>query len=363
MISLLNKSVCVKCAGISLGRYINSHGENDKCDYCGKENRHVMTIEQIMHRLYESWKLYYSNFDDSFFPDDLRTPYYLSDIVDDELVELYDAKESFLKDLKNIPDDNTWQKDSEYWTPYSEALSYSWRRFCDIVKTKWRYTYFLSGKDEFDPATYSPLETMKNIIELFQISESFITELPMKSLIFRTRKGEVSFPLNVKELGTAPAKYSIANRFNAQGIPMFYGSLDKDTCKKEACGIGKYIATGVFYNSKTIKLLNLTNIPEIPKLYDDDFRFIPALSFLHEFVKKICAPIKDIIDYIPTQVFTEYIRLQGERLFNLKGIKYSSAKNDDGENVVLFYSNDECIDESKYDGKSDCLILKGCYKN
>ena len=93
---------------------------------------------------------------------------------------------------------------------------------------------------------------------------------------------------------------------------MFYGSLDEKTCIKEATGKGTYITTGEFRTSKPIKILDLTNLPSIPKLYDDDFGFIPAFEFLRDFSKNISKEVKnDELDYIPTQVFTEYIRLQG----------------------------------------------------
>ena len=119
------------------------------------------------------------------------------------------------------------------------------------------------------------------------------------------------------------------------------------------------IVIGEFCNSKAITLLDLTNIPNVPYLYDDDYGFIPVVQFLHEFSKIISQPTGENaeLEYIPTQVFTEYIRRNLHEL-NLKGIKYQSAENPNGKNLVLFYTNDECIAESNYDGMSDRLILK-----
>ena len=103
-------------------------------------------------------------------------------------------------------------------------------------------------------------------------------------------------------------------------------------------------------------MLDLTNIPPIPKLYDDDFGFIPAFDFLHKFSKDVSKDAEDDeINYIPTQIFTEYIRFQWLHKFNIKGIKYKSSKNENGINLVLFYTNDDCKDVN--DG-SDCLVLK-----
>lgn len=112
--------------------------------------------------------------------------------------------------------------------------------------------------------------------------------------------------------------------------------------------------TSKFLNTNPLKILDLTNIPSIPKLYDENFNLIPALTFLHYFSKEISKPAnEDELNYIPTQVFTEFIRFQN---LNIKGVKYNSSKKEDGKNIVLFYKNDECKDE---DDGSDCLVLDG----
>lgn len=355
MKKIFDKCVCSKCAGTSLGRYIDLYGEKDICDYCGKDFNPIMTIDVILPRLFKSWTLYYSNFEDSYFPDDFRTPYYLSDIVNDEDSELYDAKPEFINDLCQLPDDHTWQKDSEYWSSFSNAMKSSWELFSKIVKTKWRYTYFLCGNDELDPAMYSPLEVMRKVCELIQTDNSLIYELPARTSLYRTRFSDDKFKICAKELGSAPPEYSESNRFSPKGISMFYGSFDKEICKIEAANNNrKNSITCKFLNTNPLKILDLTNIPSIPKLYDENFNLIPALTFLHYFSKEISKPAnEDELNYIPTQVFTEFIRFQN---LNIKGVKYNSSKKKNGKNIVLFYKNDECKDE---DDGSDCLVLDG----
>lgn len=355
MKSVYYKQVCSTCAGVSLGRYIDSHGKMDTCDYCGENDRSVMFIVDLLSRMYKSWKMYYSNFDDSFFHEDFRTPYYLSDIIYDEVVELDDARETFLSDLCALPEERRWQKDSEYWTPFPEALKSSWQRFSEIVKKQWRYTYFLCCNDILDPASYSPLDAMKVICELLQIQNAFVTELPAFACIYRNRKGNIKFGESAKELGTAPSEHAKDNRFSPKGVPMFYGSLDEDTCELESSGNGTYSVTGVFHNAKSVRVLDLTNVPPVPRLYDDDFGFIPAYKYLHEFSNIISKNVADDdLEYIPTQIFTEFIRLQGLRQFKIRGLMYKSSKRDGGKNLVLFYTNDECKDK---DDGTDCLVL------
>ena len=357
MESVCYKQVCSTCAGISLGRYIYSYGEMDTCDYCGKCEIPVMTIDSLLPRIYQSMQLYYESPED--YPH-LQMPNYLSytsDAIEDVDMELDDAREDFIFDLKKAVnlDDKFWLRKADIWTPFPEALKSSWQRFSEIVKKQWRYTYFLCGNDILDPASYSPLDAMKVICELLQIQNAFVTELPACTCIYRNRKCNIKFGECAKELGTAPSEHAKDNRFSPKGVPMFYGSLDEDTCELESSGNGTYSVTGVFHNAKSVRVLDLTNIPPVPRLYDDDFGFIPAYKFLHEFSNIISKNVADDdLEYIPTQIFTEFIRLQGLRQFKIRGIMYKSSKRDGGKNLVLFYTNDECKDK---DDGTDCLVL------
>lgn len=356
---LKEKSVCPECAGKSLGRYINFHGEIDKCDYCCKKNRPVMQIEQILPRLYKSWELYYESPED--YPNLQNQLYirYSTDIIYDDDIELIDSKESFFKDLYSIVDKDGkwWLRKNDVWLSFQDSLIISWGNFCNTLKEHDKYN--LTEKLDYEPTTYSPIATFEIICDLIKSRKCLVIKLVAGTSFFRTCRYDTEKEISAKSLGTAPKEYAKANRFSTAGNPMFYGSFDKLTCEKESSGKSKYIYTGEFTNSKDIKILDLTNIPAIPKLYDDDFGFIPALSFLYEFSKVVSKNVEqNELEYKATQIFTEYIRKKGLKRFGIRGIKYNSAQNSGGVNLVLFYTNDECIDESENDGESDCLILK-----
>jgi hypothetical protein len=71
------------------------------------------------------------------------------------------------------------------------------------------------------------------------------------------------------------------------------------------------------------------------------------LSFLHAFTREIVKPVprdeRTHIDYLPTQVFTEYLRdarFGGKRI---DGIRYPSATGKAGANVVLFATQEDFV--------------------
>jgi hypothetical protein len=111
--------------------------------------------------------------------------------------------------------------------------------------------------------------------------------------------------------------------------------------------------------------VDLSAAPEVPSLYDPDRRHLRhGLSFLRHFVSEIAKPfVRDSyihIEYVPTQVFTEWLRTrfdpgQGEPLV---GVLYGSSRKAGGVNVSLFIDNDgACDPDDEHD--SALLVLAG----
>ncbi len=240
------KTVCKNCAGISLGRYICKHGEKGECSYCGRKDVVVMQIDRILKRIYEAIDFYYES------PENYSSlqgwNYYVEAIIDDDDLELTEANDFFLNDLKLAvkQDDRTWIRKGDLWTPFSVALKASWDNFSKIVKHQWRYTYFLCGNSIDDPATYSPVDTLDIICEIIKSRSELITVLPSRASIFRARKCTSKTEISAKALGAAPKKYAKANRFSPEGVSMFYGSLDKETPIKEADAIQISLSSASF---------------------------------------------------------------------------------------------------------------------
>jgi RES domain len=94
------------------------------------------------------------------------------------------------------------------------------------------------------------------------------------------------------------------------GISMFYGSDDKQTTLAEMPALPKYYAIGTFETLGPLRVLDLTKV-KYPSIFDDDEKAdYDWLLFMSHFLRDFSSPIKrddDIhIDYVPTQVVTEY---------------------------------------------------------
>ena len=127
---------------------------------------------------------------------------------------------------------------------------------------------------------------------------------------------------------------------------MFYGSDDRETAVAEidddpALGI----AVGTFQTTRDATVLDLTRLPRRLGFFEqqsdssDVDRY--ALNFLHHFVKSLAAKVEpgaqEHIDYVPTQVVTEWFRTAfRHRRTAVDGIRYMSAQRPGGKSLVLF---------------------------
>ena len=103
---------------------------------------------------------------------------------------------------------------------------------------------------------------------------------------------------------------------------------------------------GRFERLKPITVLDLTGIPPIPSLFEsisDSAEVVPrrALTFLHHIAKEMSRPIERDdrvhVNYVPTQVVTEFIRDQltwGDT--RIEGIRYQSSVHPGHVSYVLF---------------------------
>jgi hypothetical protein len=91
--------------------------------------------------------------------------------------------------------------------------------------------------------------------------------------------------------------------------------------------------------------LNLTKLPDLPSIFDDNRRNErEGLIFLEHFIEEISKPVtkdgSEHIEYVPSQVVSEYFALvfQPAKGKNLDGILYPSSVHSGGRNLVLFPS-------------------------
>jgi len=251
--------------------------------------------------------------------------------------------------------------ESNLWTPNRHAdsldsMQWAWEQFEEDVKKSSRFVFFENEFDEdFSSATRSS-EFLMKLRSYLDPKYGLITTLPEGTKFFRGRltdnplSNEVYEKMSdAKGLGPTSARLAASNRMSPRGIPMFYASAAPETAMKEiaAHGLYNYARIGAFKNQRPLKVLDLTSVPLRPSPFDVENRSKDGLlEFFRDFGRNVTQPVipdgREHIDYVPTQVVTEFFRWIPDQ--ELDGIKLKSAQ-DGQDTFVLFFTEDDVADE------------------
>ena len=146
-----------------------------------------------------------------------------------------------------------------------------------------------------------------------------------------------------KEIGPPPPEKAKAGRMNAEGIPVFYGALEEETCVAEVrAPVGSLVVLGKFELLHPINILDLDTLSDAySKTSYFDPHYAEEISrerFLGELVEEINRPVmpqEEVREYLATQVVSEYLANRTEP--RLHGMMFrSSQTGGEGHNLVLF---------------------------
>ena len=256
----------------------------------------------------------------------------------------------------------------------SEAFDSGWRRFVDHVKHRTRY-YFLTDPsaqdlgDEWSRCELSINQTPSYLGEAIR-EIGLVRRLETGAPLFRARISRAGAPYrNAQQLGTAPtAAATAANRMSPAGIAIFYGAADERTAIAEVSeeawdqSLSAAASVGAFKPSRPLHLIDLTGQVELPSMFDGSARHLrEKVRLLNGFARDIAEPIqrdeKEHIEYVPTQIVTEYFRhvFAVEEGVPIDGIMYQSSRRPGGVCYVVFVDNKHCVDDGK--GPDDALYL------
>ena len=342
-------------------KFIETNAYLEKCSFCPTESSSPIAapVQQVAEYINDCLKQEYDNADNQV-PWDSREGGFLWDTWTTHELLFYELGLSLPNDfpdreltssLIRYIDDHLWCdlagiNGSEY-----EQADYNWHNFCQVTMHHRRY--FFSDYRGYEPNLDRPGETLRKTFEYAEQAELF-QELPPQTLVFRARWECASDPLQTpEELGPPPPDKAVqSNRMSPAGIVMFYAGESPETALLEAASEEGSFAVGTFEICRPALILDLSNIPEIPSLFEsgmekDGFFTRSALIFLDHVAEQISRRIekdgREHIDYVPTQVVTEFVRSQYTAGgFRVDGIKYRSSVHE-GHNSYVFFATQDNI--------------------
>ena len=335
--------VCCSCfEDEGLCEFIESYAEATECSFCGRKGEkpiaaHVDKVAEhfrmCVEQEYEDatdWLPYESR--EGGFIGRHWDPY---DFIADELqlsLPNDNSGELSARLLQEI-DGIVWCELNPYGLNPYELAKFSWQEFCRVVKHERRFFFRDVRLDDREILT--PAGVLERIFEYAELTELFV-EIDPNVPLFRAQQHCPGNPLTKPEdLGPPPEEKASQNRMSPAGISMFYVSEDPDTALAEIRARTGEFSVGCFRLTRPALVLDLSAIPPIPSLFariPETTAFNPRriLMFLHEVQRRISEPIcnddRVHIDYVPTQVVTEYIRCLPPLAGRLvEGIKYPSS--------------------------------------
>lgn len=230
-----------------------------------------------------------------------------------------------------------------------DQLSYSWDAFKHIVKHEMRYFFASRSTGSGDMTALQVLQAVSDLGENHPAVWPAPCPMPLFRARMATSESEASNWRHAGDLGPPPPEWAAANRMSPAGISIFYGATDRATAVAEAGAHAahRFVVTGEFTPTRELHLIDLTNLPEPPSIFDEATHpeyFV--VTFLQRFIHDITLPVEldghEHIDYVPTQVFTEYFRYAFPD--RVDGLMFSSVQGP-GINVVVFVGADRCADK------------------
>ena len=351
------KYVCHACIGDQyLANQVEKDGTQAKCTYCGA-TKTSFTLADLSCRIHKVLEEHFDPVPDHDVEEQWKGVF---DDVETVIDKVANPKGSIATDVRDYLFKRLAQTENVAGgqeNPYNHGMLYLERAAdtSDLRSAWWDFKEEIRSHARFFGATTAA--TLDRIFEDL-VSLSTIWDKPVvreikpgdrDSSLWRARtahsESEIQSILESlgSQLGPPTSDKAMAGRMNAEGIPVFYGALEEETCVSEVrAPVGSFVVLVKFELLDPIHVLDLN---ALSNMYSDFSHFDPEYiekrsreRFLKELVGEMSRPVmphEEAREYIATQIVSEYLANRVEP--RLHGIIFSSAQTGNGgRNVVLF---------------------------
>ena len=362
-----DRFVCAECADDEfLAAMVEAELVEPECDYCGAVSPDGTPIAApvgvLIAGVGRAVNWYWTDPAEEL-PYESREGGYQGEVIDSADLLAHHIgvswEEALLYDVAGCLANEHWCKRDYFTLEQDDRLRHGWRKFEQTTKHRSRYAALLPPlkSDEFVHPDDVPTDTMLGEVANCIHVSGLITTLPVSTTFFRARVHSPTETLNTAtDLGAPrPDQAMYANRMSAAGIAVFYGAMEEQTALIETFDPRKrkrrVATTARFESLRDVRVLNLCDLPAIPSYFDiDNETRRYATIFLYRFAVAVSEPTtkdgREHIDYVPTQIFAEYIRhrLKVAGGGDIHGIMYPSAQAPGGRCCALFCDQSACVE-------------------
>jgi hypothetical protein len=353
-------AVCWKCVEDKyLKNIVREKGDPEQCSICDGDQENAFTasdlaelLDPIMQEHFEQGpdvKKFGDNDDEFWEQEGDPLSYHVQIVIgqdlgfEDEIVKALDDNEEVWEPDGEIP---FFDSACDYVSKPIRAYAYfeEWNYILEDLKHRRRF--FSSAAANFFKGLFDGLDTRKSWNRETRAAQGVVWELPAGSHLFRARirrsfSLEDAYKEPLKHVGPPPPAQAPAARMNAEGVGIFYGATDCETCLAEVrSALGDEITAITLQTTKPLHILDFTRLEDS---YSRLSYFQPDFNeqadkgvFLRRLQRLISQPVVPgrESDYLITQTMAEYLAHVHDKPFD--GILFRSVQRAEGINTVLF---------------------------
>ena len=353
--SFSDKQICPRCISDPHLKQVVKNFATDEspCSFCGR--RPSMELDGVMEIIGNTVADYYNRAVN-------EAPYESAEggyqgvtfdtfEVMEHIVGGISRRDAVIEAISASFDDDIWVERNMFSLNGVQKYVASWEQFCDAVKHEAKHGP--GGEPEDEDHDTIPVSAMLDALHDIVQESAMIRSIPVDRIIYRIRAHKNSEECTTREtLGPPPSDKAPTNRMSAAGVSVFYGAFERATAVAEASVSmppeREWVLTGAAWQcTRPLQVLDLSELPPVPSIFEASREWRGALLFLREFVKSISAPVVhdggEHVEYVPTQVLTEYFwkQVSAPDGSPLDAIVYPSARRRGGRSLVVFRSREE----------------------
>lgn len=227
-----------------------------------------------------------------------------------------------------------------------ERLHWSWGSFADAVKHQSRFHFQTRKRSRKWNDDLVSIHEMLPFLGQLVRQNGMVRKLSAATNLWRVRSG--MHPHSFSDLGPPPPQKVPGQRMNPAGIAYLYLTFDEMTALAETrAKPGDQVTVNTWSPNRDLHVIDLSFSPRCPSVFSEKKREHEIAQFLYKFVDEISKPVdhdgSEHIEYVPTQVISEYFAqvFRHSKTKRVDGLIYPSAAARAGKNLILFPQSDD----------------------
>lgn len=369
--------ICYECVREEyLHHEILSNGNVNECSFCGEDENHCFTLQEIIEKvefvILENYErtAQYPDFWEELMSRETgwdRDGQIVNDILINDFdfnpeaateISEYLQKKHYDQSEAEMSEESEFGQETHYKikSVSSQGWINQWEEFKRIIKYESRF--FNKNMSKTLVNIFYEIEQITTIDGLSVVTtigpNSEIKSLFRARTFYSRDKILETLTNPSKLLGPPPSTNATTGRMNAKGISVFYGSTNKDVAIAEVRPpVGSNVITAQFDLLQPVKLLNfglLNKVIDRLSVFHPDYKSrMEKIAFLTHFSTLITHPVMpgdEELEYLPTQAIADYLTdLYDGIIFPSVQVNFS-----DKNNVVLFNKSSRVEEFKSQDG-------------